>query len=376
MGTRGAADTLPASMTRPPGVDPEFWRGRRVLVTGLTGFQGSWLALWLGALGARVWGLARRQPGQDSLYAVAGVERDATPLRGDIRDFSAVSAAVRDGRPEVVVHMAAQSLVPRSLESPRETYESNVMGTINLLEAVRTAPGVRVVVNVTSSLCYEPRSWEWGLRETDPLGGADPYSSSKACAELATAAYRRSFFHGHDDGPRLATARAGNVIGGGDWGEGRLVPDLMRAALSGRCVRVRDPDAVRPWQHVLEPVRGYLVLAQALWESADCAQAWNFAPAEDAAFPVRNVVEHVAARWSGGLRWEAAAQGPQGARAAPPAAGRQLRLDSSKARTRLQWKPRWDLPEALDRVVDWHAALQAGADMRELSLAQIRAHEA
>jgi CDP-glucose 4,6-dehydratase len=296
----------------------------------------------------------------------------------DVRDPAQVREAVRSSAPEIVLHLAAQPMVRRSLRDPAMTYELNVIGTVNVLDAVRLhGSGVRAVVVVTSDKCYEnPGGAPKRFIETDPLGGDDPYSSSKACAELATAAYRRSFFHGHDDGPRLATARAGNVIGGGDWGEGRLVPDLMRAALSGRCVRVRDPDAVRPWQHVLEPVRGYLVLAQALWESADCAQAWNFAPAEDAAFPVRNVVEHVAARWSGGLRWEAAAQGPQGARAAPPAAGRQLRLDSSKARTRLQWKPRWDLPEALDRVVDWHAALQAGADMRELSLAQIRAHEA
>ena len=256
--------------------------------------------------------------------------------------------------------------MPASLRDPRETYQSNLMGTINVLEALRLAGGARVIVNVTSSLCYEPQTWAWGLRETDPLGGADPYSSSKACAELVSAAYRRAFFG--RQGTRLATARAGNVIGGGDWGEGRLVPDLMRAAISGERVRVRDPEAVRPWQHVLDPVSGYLLLAQSLWESADHAEAWNFAPVEEHGFSVRFVVEHVAGRWGPDLRWETDPSAP-GAR-------RQLRLDSSLARARLGWMPRWNITQALDRVVDWHQGLKRGQDMRELTLAQIRAHQA
>jgi CDP-glucose 4,6-dehydratase len=348
-------------------VAPEFWHGRRVLVTGHTGFKGGWLALWLGAMGAEVTGLADGVPTEPSLFDLAGVERDVRDVRADVRDPAAVERAVAEARPEVVLHLAAQPLVRSSFAEPRVTYEVNVMGTVNVLEAVRAIGGVRVVVNVTSDKCYENREWDWAYREDEPMGGHDPYSSSKGAAELATSAWRRSFFSS-PDGPRLASARAGNVIGGGDWGADRLIPDVMRATLAGERVRVRNPGATRPWQHVLNPLSGYLLLVQRLWEDPAAATAWNFGPAEEEARPVGHLVERLAALWPGGLEWEHDA-GEQ------PHEARYLKVDSSRARARLGWAPRWGLERALESVVEWYAAHRDGQDMRAVSLAQLEAFQ-
>ena len=346
-------------------VDPAFWSGRRVLLTGHTGFKGSWLSLWLQEMGAEVAGFSIDVPTEPSMYELARVEDGMRSVTGDVRDFEALAAAVADADPEVVIHMAAQSLVRRSFASPRETYETNVIGTVNLLEAVRLAAEVRVVVNVTSDKCYENREWEWGYREDEAMGGFDPYSSSKGCAELVTAAYRRSYFE-EQGTVRLASARAGNVIGGGDWSEDRLVPDLMRAVLAGVPLHVRNPTAMRPWQHVLNPLSGYLVLAQALWERPELAGGWNFGPAGADAQTVGWIVERIAELWPRPLRWEHSA-GPH------PHEAHFLQLDSSRARTRLGWTPVWGLEAGLDALVEWYDAYASQDDLRALSLAQIRA---
>jgi CDP-glucose 4,6-dehydratase len=348
-------------------IDPSFWRGRRVLLTGHSGFKGAWLALWLQALGARVSGFGGGPPSTPSLYELARVgEGMESVVEGDVRDPGAVAAAVAGAAPEVVLHLAAQPLVRRSHAEPRLTYEVNVLGTVNVLDAVRLqAPGVRAVIVVTSDKCYENRDCERGHAEHDPLGGEDPYSSSKACAELVTAAFRRSFFS-DPAGARVASARAGNVIGGGDWAPERLVPDVMRAALAGGEVHVRNPASIRPWQHVLNPLGGYLLLAQALCATPAHAAAWNFGPAEDDARPVRFVVERLGALWPDELRWRAD-ETPH-----PPEA-RSLRLDSSRARTLLGWRPPVALEEALAATVAWYAQLRAGADMRAVTLGQIEA---
>jgi len=349
-------------------VDPGFWHGRRVLLTGHTGFKGAWLALWLQSLGARVSGFSRDVPTQPSLYEIARVAEGMESVVGDVRDHDAIASAVADAEPEVVIHMAAQSLVRRSFAAPRETYETNVMGTVNVLDAVRTrGKGVRAVVNVTSDKCYDNREWEWGYREEEPMGGHDPYSSSKGCAELVTAAFRRSFFSS-PEGPRLASARAGNVIGGGDWGADRLLPDIMRAALSGEEVRVRNPNSIRPWQHVLNPLSGYLTLAQALWDSPEHAAGWNFGPPEQDARPVGSIVERAGELWPGGLRW-ALDDGPH------PHEARYLKLDSSRAHARLGWRPLLGLDAALEATVEWYRQLAGEADMRAVTLAQIQALE-
>ncbi len=351
----------------PPKVDPAFWRGRSVLLTGHTGFKGAWLSLWLQSLGARVVGLSLGEPPTEpSLYALARVgERMAGSVACDIRDSSALAAAVLAARPEIVIHMAAQPLVRRSFAAPRETYDTNVLGTVNLLDAVRACEGVRAVVIVTSDKCYEPSESQRGHREGDPLGGHDPYSSSKAAAELVTSAYRRSFFS-DPDGPRVASARAGNVIGGGDWGEDRLVPDIVRAALAGETLRLRNPGAVRPWQHVLCPLGGYLLLAQALCESPEHARAWNFGPDARDARTVEWVVGRFAELWPGELRWER----DEGEH---PQETYYLRLDSSLARERLGWVPLLGLEAALGLTVEWYRAWVDGRDLREVTLAQIAA---
>jgi CDP-glucose 4,6-dehydratase len=350
--------------------DVAFWRDRSVLLTGHTGFKGAWLSLWLQSLGARVTGVSLREsPTEPSLYALARVgERMAGSVACDIRDSFALTAAVLDARPEIVIHMAAQPLVRRSFALPRETYETNVIGTVNLLDAVRACEGVRAVVVVTSDKCYEPAESTRDHREGDPLGGHDPYSSSKAAAELVTSAYRRSFFSGRagTDLPRVASARAGNVIGGGDWGEDRLVPDIVRAALAGETLRLRNPAAVRPWQHVLCPLGGYLLLAQALCDSPEYACAWNFGPDAGDARTVEWVVERVAELWPGGVSW-ARDEGEH------PHETRYLRLDSSRARELLGWAPSLGLEAALGLTVEWYRAWVGGEDLREVTLGQIDA---
>jgi CDP-glucose 4,6-dehydratase len=350
------------------GVDPGFWRGRRVLVTGHTGFKGAWLALWLQSLGAQVIGFSGPRSAGRSLYELARVGEGMDSIAGDVRDPAAVAQAIEACDPEVVFHAAAQALVRRSFEQPRETYETNVMGTVNVLDAVRLkGVHVRAVVCVTSDKCYENREWEWGYRETEPMGGHDPYSSSKGCAELVTAAFRKSFFSGSSSAhpARVASARAGNVIGGGDWGADRLMPDLMRAAMSGQSIRVRNPNSIRPWQHVLNPLGAYMILAQALWESPEYAAAWNFGPPDEDARPVVWLVERVAELWPGDLTWELD-QGPHTHEA------RYLKLDSSRARMRLGWRPPVGLEPALEAIVEWYRELGDGADMREVTVKQIQ----
>jgi CDP-glucose 4,6-dehydratase len=342
------------------GVDPAFWSGRRVLLTGHTGFKGSWLALWLASMGARVTGFGRaavRNP--ESLYELARVAEGIETLEGDVRSTEEVEAAVRAADAEVVLHLAAQPIVRRSYRDPAETFGVNVTGTVNLLDAVHAAGSVRSIVVVTTDKVYENAGIERGYREDEPLGGADPYSASKACQELVAHAYRQSF-----DLP-LATARAGNVIGGGDFAEDRLVPDAMRAAVAGACVRVRNPDAVRPWQHVLCPLEGYLVLAQRLYEDGGFDAAWNFGPSDDDALPVGRILERLAALWPGGIEVEIARE------ADAPHEAATLRLDSTRARELLGWNPPWELERALEEIVDWHAAHAAGADMREKTAEQI-----
>jgi CDP-glucose 4,6-dehydratase len=344
-------------------VDPEFWHGRRVLITGHTGFKGSWLSLWLQSLGARVTGFSDAVPTRPSLYELARVGEGMESVEGDVRDPDAVAEAVAAAGPEVVIHMAAQPFVRRSFAEPRATYETNVMGTVNVLEAARLGEGVRAVVNVTSDKCYENREWEWGYRENESMGGHDPYSSSKGAAELVTSAYRRSFFS-DPDAPRLASARAGNVIGGGDWGEDRLLPDLMRAALAGETARVRNPNSIRPWQHVVNPLSGYLVLAQAIWDSPEHTGGWNFGPADEEAQPVGWLVERLAALWPERIRWSID-EGPH------PHEAHYLKLDSSLARSRLGWRPLVPLDTALAETAAWYRELEAGAEMREVTLAQL-----
>ena len=362
MGIEANSDTLGGTAA----IDTDFWRGRRVLLTGHTGFKGSWLSLWLQSLGAEVTGYSDGVPTVPSLFELARVGEGMTSIEVDVRDAGAVASAVADAAPEIVIHMAAQSLVRRSFSEPRLTYETNVMGTVNVLDAVRLAAGdVRVVVNVTSDKCYENREWEWGYREDEPMGGHDPYSNSKGCSELVTAAFRSSFLS-DPAGPRLASGRAGNVIGGGDWGTDRLVPDLMRAALAGEPARVRNPNSIRPWQHVMNPLSGYLLLAQALWEQAEHATGWNFGPPEEDAKPVGWIVEHVAGLWPGELAW-AVDDGPH------PHEARYLKLDSSRARARLGWRPLLGLDAALGSIVEWYAALSEGADMRAVTTRQIQA---
>lgn len=344
-------------------VDPSFWQDKRVFLTGHTGFKGAWMALWLQTLGARITGFSLSVPTEPSLYELARVGDGVEGVAGDIRDYESVSAAIAAAQPEIVIHMAAQALVRRSFVAPRQTYETNVMGTVNVLDAARDVESVRAIVNVTSDKCYENREWEWGYREDEPMGGFDPYSSSKGCAELVTSAFRRSFFS-EPDGPRLASARAGNVIGGGDWGEDRLLPDLMRALLDGRPARVRNPNAIRPWQHVLNPLSGYLVLAQSICESPEHARAWNFGPPEEDARPVSWIVRQVSELWPKELLWEEDA-GPH------PHEARYLKLDSSLARERLGWQPPMSLPRALAATVDWYRELSDGSDMRAVTIGQI-----
>lgn len=350
-------------------VNAAFWRGRRVLVTGHTGFKGSWLCLWLQHMGADVTGYALAPATRPSLFEAASVAQGMHSVIGDIRDAAALGAAMAAARPEVVVHMAAQALVRESYANPVETYSVNVVGTAQVLDCVRACPTVRAVVSVTTDKCYENNEWHWGYRETDRLGGHDPYSSSKACAELVTAAYRSSFLAAGAQPVALAAARAGNVIGGGDWSANRLIPDILTAIQDGRVVQIRYPDAIRPWQHVMEPLSGYLQLAERLCgdDGQAYAEAWNFGPNDDDAQPVRWIVEQMLARWGSG-GWAVDGQ-PQ------PHEATHLKLDCAKARARLGWRPRWTLADALEAIVDWQRAHLRQDDMRAVTLAQIARFE-
>jgi CDP-glucose 4,6-dehydratase len=349
-----------------------FWIGKNVLVTGHTGFKGSWLALWLQALGAKLTGYSLPPPTRPNLFELAQVANAMTSIWGDIRDFEFLKKVIAEKKPEVVIHLAAQSVVRSSYDDPIETYSTNVMGTVNLLEAIRQLQLSCVVVNVTSDKCYENKNRLWGYSENEPLGGHDPYSSSKACAELVTSAFRESYFSNESSArPKVfvASARAGNVIGGGDWTKDQLVADTMRAFIGGQPVRIRNPHAVRPWQFVLEPLCGYLSLAEHLCSHGEeFAEAWNFGPYEDETKPVAWIVENISTLWGNGVRWEPE-PGPH------PYEASVLKLDSVKARSRLRWSPKLCLAQAIEWVVEWYKAYQEGLDPRIITNSQIERYE-
>ena len=349
----------------------EFWRGKKVFLTGHTGFKGSWLCLWLSMLGAEVTGYALEPPTTPSLYVLAHVGELVTSIIADVRDLDRLKAEMMSASPYIVIHMAAQPLVRDSYKIPVETYAINVMGTVHLLEALRACPSVKAVVNVTTDKVYENREWAWGYRENEPFGGYDPYSNSKACSELVTAAYRSSYFNPCDyaqHGVAVASARAGNVIGGGDWAEDRLIPDIIRAILAGEPVRIRNPYAIRPWQHVLEPLSGYLLLAQKLYEDgAHYAEGWNFGPPENDAKPVLWLVERLCAMWGDGASWQLDSGDH-------PHEAHYLKLDCSKAHAELGWWPRWGLEKALESIVAWSRVYRAAGDFREICVQQINTY--
>jgi CDP-glucose 4,6-dehydratase len=354
-------------------VNPVFWHGKRVLLTGHTGFKGSWLSLWLQSMGAQVTGYALVPPTNPSLFDMADVGKGMTSVIGDIRDLSKLHAVFAQHSPEIVIHMAAQPLVRYSYQNPVETYATNVMGTVHLLEAVRNTPGVKAVVNITTDKCYENREWVWGYRENEPMGGFDPYSNSKGCAELVSAAYRSSFFNANNyaqHGVATATVRAGNVIGGGDWAQDRLIPDILAAFEQGRKVDIRNPHAIRPWQHVMEPLRGYLTLAEQLFENGPSfGEGWNFGPNDEDAKPVGWIVEQMAAMWGADAQWQVDT-------GEHPHEAHYLKLDISKARSRLNWHPALRLQDALALIIDWSKQHTAGVNMRQLTLSQLQAYQA
>jgi CDP-glucose 4,6-dehydratase len=349
-------------------MDVSFWRGKSVFLTGHTGFKGSWLSLWLQSMGANVTGYALSPPSTPSLFEIGKVGEGMHSIIGDIRDIDSLRLAMTTSQPDIVIHMAAQALVRYSYMAPVETYSTNVMGTVNLLEVVRGVTSVKSVVNVTSDKCYENREWAWGYRENEAMGGFDPYSNSKGCAELVTAAYRNSYFHSdryQEHGVALASGRAGNVIGGGDWAEDRLIPDVMRAITQGNPVSIRNPHSIRPWQHVLEPLSGYLLLAKNLYEQGpDFAEGWNFGPSDDDAKPVSWILEQLIKLWGEGASWSLDS-------GEHPHEAHYLKLDCSKAKARLDWGPKWSLVEALEKIVEWQKSYQLGLDMKLMTLAQI-----
>jgi CDP-glucose 4,6-dehydratase len=355
-------------------IDKAFWRGMRVLLTGHTGFKGSWLSIWLTELGAEVWGYALDPPTDPSLFDKARLTFRIHSMIGDIRDRESLKSAIETAKPEVIIHMAAQPLVRLSYEEPLLTYETNVMGTANLLEAIRGNESIRSVVLITTDKCYENKEWVWGYRENEPLGGYDPYSSSKACAEIVAAAYRSSFFNSKDYGrthnAAIGTARAGNVIGGGDWAKDRLVPDIVKAIGEGRKVLIRSPEAIRPWQYVLEPLAGYLLLAEKLYtKGVEYAEAWNFGPYDSDAKTVGWIVEQLCKRWPDTADFTIDL-------ASKPHEAAYLKLDCSKAISRLGWRPTWNLETALGKIIDWNLAYTQDEDMYTVTARQIQAFEA
>lgn len=348
------------------GMNPQFWQGKSVLVTGHTGFKGGWLSLWLQQLGAHTHGYSLPASKQPSLFIEARVGDGMTHVEGDIRDLTHLKSCMETAQPEIVFHLAAQALVKQSYLDPVETMTSNVLGTVNVLEAVRGTPSVKAVVVITSDKCYENREWHWPYRENEALGGRDPYSASKACAEIVTASWRDSFLA--DQKVSVATARAGNVIGGGDWAADRLIPDALRAWQGGGTLQVRYPFAVRPWQHVLEPLVGYLLLAENLYQGKS-AEAWNFGPSDADMRPVGALLDSLAQMWGDGASW-------QGGQQQYPHEAGLLKLDSSKARALLGWRSRFNIDQSLGQVVRWHRSWLAGDDMRSFTLGQIEQYMA
>jgi len=348
-------------------ISRDFWSGKRVLVTGHTGFKGAWLCVWLRELGALVSGFSLKTTTSPALYDLAKVGETISSHFGDIRSESAIRQVIRAEEPEIVIHMAAQPLVQASYTDPVSTYATNVMGTVHVLEATREVGSVKVVINVTSDKCYENREWVWAYRESDAMGGYDPYSSSKGCAELVTSAYRRSFLS--DAGIALASARSGNVIGGGDWSAGRIVPDLLRAAETGESLDIRNPKAIRPWQHVLEPLAGYLILAQKLLEDESrYADAWNFGPSEDSAIPVQELARRLLNLLESEAGWHSSPQ-------TSPHESQLLRLDISKARHGLGWEPLWSIDDTLEKVAEWYRGWRRKVDSESLCIDQIDAYQ-
>jgi CDP-glucose 4,6-dehydratase len=350
-----------------------FWKGRKVLITGHTGFKGSWLSLWLSSLGADLSGYALRPPTEPSLFRQANVQECVSTMFADVRDFSQLKGVIADRKPEIILHLAAQSVVRAGYDDPIETYSSNVMGTVNLFEAVRQLEHHCAIVNVTSDKCYENREWVWGYRENEPFGGHDPYSNSKGCVELVTSAFRDSYFQPdaiERHGVALGSARAGNAIGGGDWTKDQLIPDLFRAFTEGKPCLIRNKTAIRPWQFVLEPLRGYLLLAEKLSENAPkFASGWNFGPGDSDAKPVGWIADAAARLWGGGASW--VLDGTP-----CPKESHFLKLDASKAAAGLDWRPVLPLCDALEWITDWYRACHSGADLERFTRDQIARYEA
>ena len=346
----------------------DFWRNRRVFLTGHTGFKGSWLSLWLQSMGVNLTGYALSPPTTPSLFEVAGVGEGMNSIIGDVRNLELLKFSIQEAQPEIIIHMAAQPLVLDSYIDPVSTYSTNVMGTVNLLEAVRQTSGIRAVVNVTTDQCYENRKWVGGYRDNDPMGGYDPSSNSKGCSELVTSGFRSSFFNPDkysEHGVAIATARAGNVIGGGDWAKDRLIPDILNSFSSGQTALIRNPNSTRPWQHVLEPLLGYLMLSEALCNSgAEYVGPWNFGPNDEDAREVQWIVENMADKWQDDVSWKVD-QDPY------PHEASYLKLDTSKARQALCWSPKLNLNQALELVVDWAKFYKSGGDIRKFTLSQI-----
>jgi len=351
---------------KPAQVDPRFWKGKKVFLTGHTGFKGSWLSLWLVSMGAKVTGYALAPNTTPNLFDVLAVDFLVEKSRiADIRDLSSLAKAMSEANPDVVIHMAAQPLVRYSYANPVETYATNVMGTVHVLESARSIDSLRATVIVTTDKCYENKEWVWGYRENEPMGGYDPYSNSKGCAELVTSAYRQSYFSNPNSINKVASARAGNVIGGGDWSEDRLIPDAIKAFETDLPLMIRNPLATRPWQHVLEPLSGYLILAQALYkEGSAFASGWNFGPRDEDNRSVQEVVYLLISGWGDSASWEK--EGLE-----QPHEANLLKLDCSKALAQLGWAPKWNLENAVQKIVKWQKAFQAKENMQEVSLAQI-----
>ncbi|WP_028402613.1 CDP-glucose 4,6-dehydratase [Ectobacillus panaciterrae] len=357
-------------------IDKDFWKDKKVFITGHSGFKGSWLCLWLNSLGAKVTGFSLNPPTNPNLFKLCHIDQYTKTIIGDIRNIKSLHSALMDANPHIVIHMAAQPLVKASYQDPIETYETNVMGTVNLFEATRDVAkrkkNIKAVINVTSDKCYENREWHWGYRENDPMGGYDPYSNSKACSELITACYRNSYFNPEDyqkHGVAAASARSGNVIGGGDWASDRLVPDCIRSLLKGDEIKIRNPHAIRPWQHVLEALGGYIILAQHLYlQGAKYAEGWNFGPKTEDARSVEWIVANICKKWGAEASFKIISDQDKHE-------AQYLKLDCSKAHFRLGWQPKWELEQAIDKVIEWTRAYQASKDVKEVCLKQIAEYE-